>query len=215
MRSMTMLFLSYSRKDQFFAELAEIKLEEFKIELWHDQGQLRAGDDWRAGIELGIDRSLAVLIALSENSVASSYVTFEWAYALGRRKVIIPVKLDNCSLHPRLEAVQHLDFSVPSARPWSLIAQRVEEIDIDKDAKPPEPPTPPTAPSSSEAKTVAAILEFLNERGYQMMSFERIRARFGKDLTDERLRAIVADNRTIFRPATLKGDKPGLAKLVP
>ena len=38
---MATVFLSYSTKDHFFAELASIKLAQASIELWRDQGQLR------------------------------------------------------------------------------------------------------------------------------------------------------------------------------
>ena len=51
--------------------------------------------------------------ASSENSADSSYVTFEWAYGLGNGKTVVPVRLENCTVHPRLEPIQHLDFSVP------------------------------------------------------------------------------------------------------
>ena len=37
---MTTVFLSYSTKDHYFAELAGIKLAEARITLWRDQGQL-------------------------------------------------------------------------------------------------------------------------------------------------------------------------------
>lgn len=46
---MPTVFLSYSTKDHHFAELAGIKLAEAGINLWRDQGQLRAGSDWRGG----------------------------------------------------------------------------------------------------------------------------------------------------------------------
>src|SRR3712207_4957546 len=98
---MLTVFLSYSNKDYFFAELANLKLSEHGIKLWRDQGQLRPGSDWRYGIEKGISESHAVLVALSANSVDSPYVTFEWAYALGKGKVIIPLKLSECSFHPK------------------------------------------------------------------------------------------------------------------
>lgn len=77
---MPTVFLSYSTKDHHFAELAGIKLAEAGVNVWRDQGQLRAGSDWRGGLERGISESIAVLVALSESSAESSYVTFEWAY---------------------------------------------------------------------------------------------------------------------------------------
>jgi hypothetical protein len=98
---MPTVFLSYSTKDHYFAELAAIKLEDSGIQLWRDLGQLRAGSDWRSGIERGIAESIAVLVALSQSSAESSYVTFEWAYGLGKGKTVVPLKLENCNIHPR------------------------------------------------------------------------------------------------------------------
>ena len=74
-----------------------------------------------------------------------------------------------------------------------------------------------------DAKVVEEILKYLKGNGYQMMSFERIRNLLGReDLTDERCRQVVRQNPSIFRLATLKeklpalkGNKPGLAKVIP
>jgi hypothetical protein len=42
---MSTVFLSYSRKDYFFAELADIKLKEANVDVWRDQGRIGAGED--------------------------------------------------------------------------------------------------------------------------------------------------------------------------
>ena len=125
---MTTVFLSYSTKDFFFADLAEIKLKEADIRLWRDQGHLVTGEDWRSGIERGLSESAAVVVALSPNSAQSSYVTYEWAYAMGRGKPIIPLKLEECQIHPRLEAIQYLDFSNRAAQPWQSLIERIRQI---------------------------------------------------------------------------------------
>lgn len=213
---MITVFLSYSRKDYFFAELLEAKLREKDIKVWRDQGQLRPGTDWRDGIERGIAESLAILVALGPNSADSAYVTYEWAYAFGSSKVVIPLKLAECSLHPKLETIQSFDFSVPNALPWEALVDRINEIETgaeqttvieraERSAGIPDPAD----------KLVQAILGYLNQRGYQMVSFDRIRRRIDANLTDDDLRNVVARNGDIFRLATVKGGKPGLAKLFP
>ena len=212
---MTTVFISYSTKDHYFAELAGIKLAEAGINLWRDQGQLRPGSDWRNGIERGISESIAVLVALSENSAQSSYVTFEWAYGLGKGKTVIPVKLEACAVHPRLEPIQSLDFSIPGSLPWNLLIERIREIeadatseeDLETSAKTPEPP--------QQDATVKAILAYLNQRGYQMVSYERLRRRIDPALTDQKLDDVVNANPTVFRFARLKEGKRGMAKLIP
>jgi TIR domain len=213
---MITVFLSYSRKDYFFAELIESKLREKEIKVWRDQGQLRPGTDWRDSIERGIAESLAVLVALGPNSAESAYVTYEWAYAFGSKKVVIPLKLAECSLHPKLETIQSFDFSVPGALPWEALAVRINEIETDADqATLVDPKEGAVVVADPTDKYVPAILGYLNQRGYQMASFDRIRRRIDPSLTDEDLQKLVARNSNIFRLATLKEGKPGLAKLLP
>ena len=48
-----------------------------------------------------------------------------------------------------------------------------------------------------------------------MASFERLRRQFNENLTDEEFPEIIANNKTIFREARLKGGKAGVAKMVP
>jgi hypothetical protein len=82
-------------------------------------------------LELSEESPIAVLVALSQNSTDSSYVTFEWAYALGKGKTVVPIRLESCKVHPRLEPIQYLDFSVPSSLPWNLLIERIREIEAD------------------------------------------------------------------------------------
>ena len=212
---MTKVFLSYSTKDHFFAELAVIKLGEAGIQLWRDQGQLRAGRDWRSGIEQGIAEAIAVLVALSQNSAESSYVTFEWAYALGQGKTIIPLKLESCNVHPRLEPIQYLDFSVPNSLPWNLLTERILEIETDPTSEENLNISAAAIEAPPQDPIVKAILNYLNQRGYQMASYDRMRRRIDPDLTDDKLDKIIEDNPTIFRRSVLKEGKRGIAKLLP
>lgn len=117
---MNNIFLSYASTDSDAAELVKEKLQNFDITVWQDRdGGIKAGDKWRDQIEAGIKSSDAVLILLTPESCASAYVTFEWAYALGLGKRLIPLLWKECEKHPRLESYQHLDFS--SQRNWALL----------------------------------------------------------------------------------------------
>lgn len=212
---MPIVFLSYSTKDHHFAELATLKLAEAGINLWRDQGQLRAGVDWRGGIERGIAESIAVLVALSEESAASSYVTFEWAYALGKSKTIVPLKLENCKVHPRLEPIQYLDFSVPGALPFNLLVERIREIEAeatsqaDLDASTARPIDSPKDPM------IKSIIDYMNQRGYQYLTYDRVRRRIDPQMTDDKLDEFVDRNASVFSRAVLADGKRGLKKVVP
>lgn len=209
-------FLSYSTKDYFFAELMEIKLSEAGIDLWRDQGNLVAGTDWKQGIENGISTSIAVIVALSQYSTESSFVTYEWAYAIGKGKPVIPLKISHCQMHPRLESIQYLDFTVPSSLPWGLLIERIKEIEIDiEQGAVVETITSSKPLLSLEDIHAKAILNYLNQRGYQMASFERIRRRIDPDLSDEELDKLIENNKSLFRHSILKDGKKGLAKIIP
>jgi hypothetical protein len=114
-----------------------------------------------------------------------------------------------------LEPIQYLDFSVPGFLPWNLLVERIREIeadatsqeDLDLAGSVPEPPL--------QDPTVKATLAYLNQRGYQMVSYDRLRRRIDPDLTDAKLDALVEANRGVFRKAVLKDGKRGLAKQVP
>lgn len=48
------IFISYSHADADFAENLSNKLKDVGFDIWIDYTGLKAGDDWRQGIELAI-----------------------------------------------------------------------------------------------------------------------------------------------------------------
>jgi hypothetical protein len=214
---MPTIFLSYCTRDYFFAEMLGIKLAEAEFKIWRDQGAIRAGDDWRQSIEDGIKESLAVVVALSSNSANSSYVTYEWAYAIGMGKPVIPVKLDDCKIHPKLEPTQHIDFSYPRALPWDSLIERLNEIDVEGEPNAARKSaahrsTTPAVPGDAANE----ILGYLNARGFNAVSYERLmKKKIGGDLDKAALDAIVDSHPELFRHARIKGGLAGLAKRVP
>jgi TIR domain len=216
------IFLSYSSRDYFFAEILAIKLDEAGFKIWRDQGSIRAGDDWRQSIDDGIEDCFAVVVALSASSAESAYVTYEWAYAVGMSKPVIPLKLSECKVHPRLEPTHYIDFSYPRALPWDDLIARLKEVEVEKESTTKQSGTPATAAKESidldnnlANKVVNDILGYLNSRGFTMVSFERLRERVDSKMTDKHFDAIIESHPTVFRHAQLKGGKPGIAKRVP
>src|SRR4029079_1435321 len=116
---MPKVFISYSTKDAGFADLAKMKLKAEGVDVWLDHEDLRGGDEWREAIDRGIAKSDALLVILTPASCASSYVTYEWGFALGMGKRVIPIRREDATVHPRLEALQHLDFRDHRSAPWA------------------------------------------------------------------------------------------------
>src|SRR5689334_9601042 len=117
----TRVFLSYARADFHFVDLVRLKLEAAGITVWWDRDSLQPGQEWREGIEQGIASCHIVLVAMSPNSYNSPYVIYEWSYALGMGKNVIPLLKEPCNKHPRLERIQHLEFSNPAFQPWDTL----------------------------------------------------------------------------------------------
>lgn len=211
------IFLSYCSADFMFAEMLSIKLAAKGHELWRDADQIRAGDDWRDSIEEGIEASDGVVVALSSKAASSAYVTFEWAYAIGMKKPLIPIILEACDLHPKLEPTQYLDFSYPRALPWDDLMERIEAIESPEEISIAETRAPTTSDlgKNQEEKYVRDILSYLGRNGFRMASFERLRKRIDPKLSDGWFEEIIRNNPKTFRKATLKGKRSGLAKRVP
>ncbi len=121
------VFISYSSIDGDFAELMKMKLESAEITVWRDAHEILAGQEWRNEIDYGLLNADLVIVLLNKNACNSSYVTYEWAFALGNGKKIIPVLLEPCAIHPRIEVVQYLDFQ-NGKRPWPLLIDRIRQL---------------------------------------------------------------------------------------
>jgi CheY-like chemotaxis protein len=122
---MAQAFMSYSSKDAIFADLARMKLKEAGVQVWIDQGSLRAGEEWRRAIDEGISSSDVLLVMITPQSCESPYVTYEWAFALGKGIKVIPLLLETANIHPRLAVLQYLDFRNHKSSPWEELIREI------------------------------------------------------------------------------------------
>ncbi|MCG8577291.1 MAG: toll/interleukin-1 receptor domain-containing protein [Flavobacteriales bacterium] len=122
------VFISHDHDDADFAELLQMKLEKNGINTWIDSQRLRIGQDWREEIDEAIKQSLAVIAIMSPEARKSEYVTYEWAFAWGNNNIIFPVMLRQTNLHPRLESLQYLDFTVRYSRPWDELINAIKKL---------------------------------------------------------------------------------------
>lgn len=123
--NMPYVFISYENKDIDFAENLIGRLERAGFPAWIDN-EIGAGEEWRTEIDLAIRNALALVVIMTPEAKASEYVTYEWSFALGAHVKVIPVMLRSAKLHPRLAALQHLDFTNARSRPWDKLAKEVQ-----------------------------------------------------------------------------------------
>lgn len=208
---MSHVFISYSIKDIDFAQLCEAKLKAGGIETWIDHHSMSGGELWRESIDEGIQSSDAVIVIISPNSNESSYVTYEWAFALGLGIKVIPIMLKETRLHQRISAIHHFNFTNPIARPWEDLVSAVRRANA---MSIPKTSTAELDGSNAQDIQIAKqqILNYLNENAYRMMSFERVRENIDHRYTDDFLNAVITQNHDIFSTARLKGEKLGIKK---
>jgi hypothetical protein len=93
-------FISYSSKDQGFAERLHADLQAKGVRCWFATEDLKIGDPFRQRIDDAIRRYDKLLVVLSETSVASTWVESEVETALEREQgaegktVLFPIRLD-------------------------------------------------------------------------------------------------------------------------
>jgi len=115
------IFISHSHEDGDFAELLKLKLKAEGLDAWVDLDRLAPGVNWQTEIDSAIRSSRFLIAVLSPDARKSEYVTYEWAYALGVDRPVIPVMIRQTQLHPRLGAIQYLDFTLRGGRPWDRL----------------------------------------------------------------------------------------------
>ena len=128
--NMQHVFISYRHEDIDFAENVISRLEREGFTTWADS-EIGAGEEWRTSIDLAIKNSFALIVIMTPRAKASEYVTYEWAFAWGVGIRVIPIMLTPTDLHPRLEALQYLDFTSAKSRPWDRL---IEEVKTASDA---------------------------------------------------------------------------------
>jgi len=122
------IFISYCHCDGDFAENLATKLKENGLEIWMDESGLAGGDEWREEIDKNIRDSSALVLVVTEESKKSFYVTYEWIFALGAGLKVIPIKLKEADLHPRLREIHYHDFTNRNARPWDKLIADLKDI---------------------------------------------------------------------------------------
>jgi hypothetical protein len=106
------IFFSYSRLDgSRYALRLATDLKKKGYDVWIDQEDIRAGKEWDAEIEKGLENCDCLLFLATEKSVASTNVLDEVYYALEQRKKVIPLIFVNAKIPFRLNRLQHIDFT--------------------------------------------------------------------------------------------------------
>ena len=110
MASLGSVFISYSRKDYYFAESLTFALIQRDVAAWLDVKDLRPGVDWEQRLESAIDTASCLVVVVSPDSLRSAHVTAEWKRALARGLPVIIACFRGNQVPPELAEMRRVNF---------------------------------------------------------------------------------------------------------
>lgn len=112
---MSYIFISYCRDDAKIANQLKQSFEKAELNCWIDKDSIYSGEAWQSAIEEGIWGCAALVVIVSEKSIRSQWVTYEWMFARGAEKPVFPVLVDEVKdYHPRLQLINGRKYDDPS-----------------------------------------------------------------------------------------------------
>ncbi len=164
------VFLCHSSHDKpLVRELYQKLRAETWIQPWLDEEELYPGQDWDVEIEKAVERTDAVIVFLSKNSInKEGYVQAELRYVLDIARTkpeetifVIPFKLEDCQVPRRLMIYQYVDYFLEAQRERTF-ARLLKSLKMRADSlglktEPPEPKKESKSPEKpvEEKKLVA------------------------------------------------------------
>jgi len=119
------VFISYSRKDEDFAQELLSGLQLSSFEPYLDKHDIVAGEDWKARLGRLIEAADTVVFVISPDAVASERCAWEVEHAATLKKRILPVvwrSVEETKVPQRLKQLNYIFFDRPLISLPSLIA---------------------------------------------------------------------------------------------
>ncbi|MBI5961374.1 MAG: toll/interleukin-1 receptor domain-containing protein [Chloroflexi bacterium] len=107
---MPQIFISYGRADEVFCRTLSKDLDESGGDIWIDVDDIRAGEDWAAAIQTGLDACSVMILVISPASMQSRRVREEWKYFHSQDKPLIPLLLEPTPVSYELHSLQYVNF---------------------------------------------------------------------------------------------------------
>ncbi|WP_154173251.1 toll/interleukin-1 receptor domain-containing protein [Vibrio metoecus] len=109
------VFISYSHENKDFVDQLAIQLVQHNVNIWLDRWELSIGDSIIDKVQEAADGASALLVILSNASVASEWCKKELSAGLLReleekRVVIMPVLLEDCKIPLFARGKLYADF---------------------------------------------------------------------------------------------------------
>lgn len=119
-------FVSYAREDRDIALRLADDLRAAGIDVWIDQHNIRAGEQWDQAVERALEQSLTMLVILSPDAVQSRSVMDEVSYSLEEGKRVVPVLHRACKIPLRMRRLQYVELTSSYAEGFSRVVNALQ-----------------------------------------------------------------------------------------
>jgi TIR domain len=112
------VFISYSRKDEDFAQDLLAGLELVGFEPYLDKQDIAAGEDWEERLGRLIEAADTVVFVISPDAVASERCAWEVERTVALKKRLLPIvfrRVDEAQVPPLLKQLNYIFFDRPLA----------------------------------------------------------------------------------------------------
>src|SRR5215216_6443266 len=103
-------FISYSRKQLYFAEAIALHLQKEGIEIWFDLQELGAGTNWASALKNGYGNCTRLILVVSQAALHSKYVEVEWETARQNGQEVILAVVEDVDIPEKLRDCAVIDF---------------------------------------------------------------------------------------------------------
>src|SRR5215831_15681498 len=110
------VFISYSRKDEDFAQDLLAGLQAAGFEPYLDKHDIAAGEDWEARLGRLIETADTVVFVISPDAVASERCAWEVERSVNLKKRLLPIvsrRVEEAQVPPRLKQLNYIYFDRP------------------------------------------------------------------------------------------------------
>ena len=129
------IFISYSRKDYYFAESLAFHLVKLNIRAWLDVKDLKPGADWENQLDEALDTASCVVLVASGHALHSANVAAEWKRALARGTPVVVALFRGAHLPDELRQAAVVDFQGSFGRGLSELVAQLPTADAPLPAK--------------------------------------------------------------------------------
>jgi len=109
------IFISYSSKDQQFVDQLYLRLKQSGQPVWLNTESIPKGEHWYDEMSKGLRETDLLILVVSEDAIASGWVSKEWKTFLKMQKKVVPLLLRECKVP---QAIKKLEMIKTSDENW-------------------------------------------------------------------------------------------------